>query len=105
MRLYLSMSEAVMPNILFRSFMSQSGLGGGGSPCGGTPGAVFGAAFGGGPAGGPELVVLGADIMAAEVGGGGVTHWWGQWVWRWHGWPHHHVHVRGHAHGWPHGRR
>jgi len=71
MRLYLSMSEAVMPNILFRSFMSQSGLGGGGSPCGGTPGAVFGAAFGGGPAGGPELVVLGADIMAAEVGGGG----------------------------------
>jgi len=66
MRLYLSMSEAVMPNILFRSFMSQSGLGGGGSPCGGTPGAVFGAAFGGGPAGGPELVVF-----IAVVGGGG----------------------------------
>ena len=62
-----------MPNILFRSFMSQSGLGGGGSwPTGGTPGAVFGAALGGGPLGGPpELVVLGADIMAAEVGGGG----------------------------------
>ena len=30
-RLYLSMSEAVMPNIVFRFFMSHSGLGGGGA--------------------------------------------------------------------------
>ena len=43
-RLYLSMSEAVMPNILFRSFLSQSGLGGGGA--GGAGGGC------GGPGGG-----------------------------------------------------
>ena len=46
-RLYLSMSEAVMPNILFRSFLSQSGLGGGGA--GGAGGAGGGC---GGPGGG-----------------------------------------------------
>ena len=34
-RLYLSMSEDVMPNILFRSFMSHSGLGMGGGGGGG----------------------------------------------------------------------
>ena len=38
MRLYLSMSEAVMPNILFKSFISHSGLGGGGPGCGGRGG-------------------------------------------------------------------
>ena len=44
MRLYLSMSEAVIPNILFRSFTLHSGFAGGGSlvllpPTGGIPGA------------------------------------------------------------------
>ena len=67
MRLYLSMSEAVMPNILFRSFMSQSGLGGGcpgASVCTGTPGAVgFWRGSGG----------VGRVGMAAVVGGGGGT--------------------------------
>ena len=70
-RLYLSMSEAVMPNILFRSFMSQSGLGGGGS-AGPVPGALLaGADLGvaGGPAIGGPFPELGGAPMGS--GGGG----------------------------------
>lgn len=47
-RLYLSMSDAVMPNILFNSFMSHSGLGGAGGGTGGGPGGPGGPG-GGGP--------------------------------------------------------
>ena len=56
-RLYLSMSEAVMPNILFRSFISHSGFGGGGAGGGGRGGGPGGTggrggSEGGGPKGG-----------------------------------------------------
>ena len=59
-RLYLSMSDAVMPNILFRSFMSHSGLGGGGG--GGGGGGIWGGGIGGSWGGGPR---------------GGGPMWWG----------------------------
>ncbi len=48
-REYLSMSDAVIPNILFSSFMSHSGLGGGGP---GGPGGGPGGPGPGGPGGG-----------------------------------------------------
>ena len=47
--LYLSMSEAVMPNILLSSFMLQSGLAGGAGGAGGGGGCVGGGGGGGGP--------------------------------------------------------
>ena len=53
-RLYLSMSEAVMPNNLFRFFASQSGLAGAG---GGGGGKGMGMGMGGGAFG--------------DIGGGG----------------------------------
>jgi hypothetical protein len=63
--LYLSMSEAVIPNILFNSFMSHSGLGGGGPGgttlggpiCGGGigPGIGIGGSRGGHMGGGPPM--------------------------------------------------
>ena len=72
-RLYLSMSEAVIPNILFRSFMSHSGLGGGGSG-GPVPGAAL---LAGGPGlgpgmGGPFPELLGGAPMGSggPIGGG-----------------------------------
>ena len=54
-RLYLSMSEAVMPNILFRSFMSHSGLGGGGAGGGGIALGGGGAGSCGNCGGGPRV--------------------------------------------------
>ena len=62
-RLYLSMSEAVMPNILFRSFMSHSGFGGGGAGGGGRGWGGGGGGIGGSCGGCPK--------------GGGPTLWWG----------------------------
>ena len=69
-RLYLSMSEAVMPNILFRSFMSQSGLGGGGS-AGPVPGALLAGAPGLGPGGGPGTGGPPPPLGGAPMGSGG----------------------------------
>ena len=51
-RLYLSMSEAVIPNILFRSFISHSGFGGGGAGGGGRGGGPGGKGGKGGNVGG-----------------------------------------------------
>jgi len=70
-RLYVSMSEAVIPNILFRSFMSHPGFGGGGSPGGGA--AAGGPAEGGRPPPALVLFALGVGIIGAELGGGGGT--------------------------------
>ena len=61
-RLYLSMSEAVIPNILFNSFMSQSGLGG---AAGGTAGG------GGLPGGGPPPWELFGGSGGSWAGGRG----------------------------------
>lgn len=82
-RLYLSMSEAVMPNILFRSFMSQSGLGGGGSTPPPPPPSAAGGGGGGTPQPtlGPTIPLLallwawlvGVGIIETDVGGGGGT--------------------------------
>ena len=60
-RLYLSMSEAVMPNILFRSFISHSGLGGGGAGGGGR---------GGGPGGPVGMGGRGGNEGRGPRGGG-----------------------------------
>ena len=46
MRLYLSMSEAVIPNSLFRFFASQSGLAGAGGGGGGKGMGMGGGALG-----------------------------------------------------------
>ena len=49
-RLYLSMSDAVIPNIRFKSFMSHSGFGGGGAGGAGGGGGQGGKSEGGGAA-------------------------------------------------------
>ena len=67
-REYLSMSDAVIPNILFKSFMSHSGFGGGGGNAGGG-GGQGGSCWGGGGGGPPWWPGIGPCMW----GGGGAS--------------------------------